>query len=49
MLGLEKTETPQSCRSEGVLLCLLALAVIVKPLTDVVGGYIRSDGHEETG
>ena len=33
----------------GVLLCLLALAVTVKPLADVVGDYTRCDRHKETG
>ena len=30
-------------------MCLLALAVTIKPLADVVGDYTRSDGHKEVG
>ena len=44
-----KSEPLQSCSSEGVLLCLLALMMALKPLADVVGHYICSDSHEETG
>lgn len=39
--------TPSECDSEGVLLGLLALAVTVKPLADVVRDYICSDSYEE--
>ena len=28
-------------------MCLLALAVTIKPLADAVGDYTRSDGHKE--
>ena len=30
-------------------MCLLALAVPVKPLADIVADYARSDRHEECG
>lgn len=33
----------------GFFLCLLALAVTVKPLADVVGNYTCCDRHKETG
>lgn len=38
---------PERCRSPGVLLCLLALAVPVKPLAHAVADYARSDRHKE--
>ena len=43
----QKTEPPRRGHSEGVLLGLLALAVTVKPLADVVRDYICSDSYEE--
>ena len=43
----QKTEPPWRGHSEGVLLGLLALAVTVKPLADVVRDYICSDSYEE--
>ena len=46
-IAFTKKRTPSECDSEGVLLCLLALAVTVKPLADVVRDYICSDSHEE--
>lgn len=42
------SEPPRRGHSEGVLLGLLALAVTVKPLADVIRDYICSDSHEET-
>ena len=41
------SEPPRRGHSEGVLLGLLALAVTVKPLADVIRDYICSDSHEE--
>ena len=47
-LTRKKIETP-GVAAPGVSLCLLALAVTVKPLADVVGDYTRCDSHKEIG
>ncbi len=45
---LDTQKNPRRGRhSPGVILCLLALAVTVKPLADVVGDYTRCDGHKK--
>ena len=43
-----KSKPPESGHSPGVLLCLLALAVTIKPLADEIANYIRSDRHKDT-
>ena len=42
-----KSEPLQSCRSEGVLLCLLALMMALKPLAQKVSDYLCSDRDEK--
>ena len=41
-----KNEPPRSGRSEGVL-CLSALVMVVKPLAQVIGQYLRCDSHDK--
>ena len=48
-MSTQKSNPLRGGSSEGVLLCLLALAVFVKPLADVVGNHICSDSHQEAG
>lgn len=44
-----KSEPPRSGYSGGVLLCLLALAVTIKPLADVTANYTCYDSHKDAG
>lgn len=46
--GVSRKANPRrDSRSPGVLLCLLALAVPVKPLANIVANYTRCDRHKE--
>ena len=48
-LGPCKKRTPGEVAAlRGSFLCLLALAVTVKPLANIVANYARSDRHKET-
>lgn len=42
-----QNRAPEGCRPPVLLLCLLALAVAVKPLAYAVADYARSDRHEK--
>lgn len=43
----QKANPRRDSRSPGVLLCLLALAVTVKPLANVEADYTCCDSHKE--
>lgn len=43
----QKTDPRRDSRSPGVILCLLALAVTVKPLANVEADYTCYDSHQE--
>ena len=42
-----KSEAPRYCEYRGASLGLLSLVVTVKPLAQVVGGYLRCNGHKK--
>ena len=47
MKSMQKSAPQGALPPWGAILCLLALAMTVKPLADIVASYARSDRHRE--